>query len=136
MALNKCNKYITKLANTPIEHEKFGLYLDKLNYWYDQTGGVMRAIEIQAKAAAEAAKKIEEGITALGPPKECCARKGETDLTFNKYGDMDSCNKSFAEGKEIAENEWGRYKSCYNCPVKVKGKLRVWDEVNKCITFQ
>ena len=131
MTLNKCNKYINKLANTSINSDKFQLYLNKLNYWYDQTGGVVRAIEMQA----EAAKKIQEGITALessGHTKFCCARAGETDLTFAEFKDKDSCNKSFA----IAENEWSNHKSCYNCPVKVKGKLRVWDEVNKCITYQ
>lgn len=39
MSIQKCHKYISKLSNTNIDDEKFGLYLLKLNYWYKQLGG-------------------------------------------------------------------------------------------------
>jgi len=34
----KCQKYLNKLANTDVNDSKFGLYLTKLNYWYEQVG--------------------------------------------------------------------------------------------------
>ena len=40
MSLEKCQKYLYKLSNTNADDEKFGLYLTKLNYWYEQMGGV------------------------------------------------------------------------------------------------
>lgn len=39
MSLQKCQKYLTKLSSISLEDDKFGLYLDKLNYWYNQYGG-------------------------------------------------------------------------------------------------
>jgi hypothetical protein len=39
MSLEKCQKYLYKLSNTNIDDNKFGLYLSKLNYWYEQMGG-------------------------------------------------------------------------------------------------
>jgi hypothetical protein len=39
MSIQKCHKYISKLSNTNIDDEKFGLYLLKLNYWHKQFGG-------------------------------------------------------------------------------------------------
>ena len=39
MSLLKCQKYLNKLSNTDVNDEKFGLYLQKLNYWYEQVGG-------------------------------------------------------------------------------------------------
>ena len=39
MSLEKCQKYLYKLLNTNIDNNKFGLYLSKLNYWYEQIGG-------------------------------------------------------------------------------------------------
>ena len=37
--LHKCSKYLERLSNTDVNDEKFGLYLSKLNYWYQQIGG-------------------------------------------------------------------------------------------------
>lgn len=36
---NKIHKYLSKLSLEPITTEKFGIYLRKLNQWYDQYGG-------------------------------------------------------------------------------------------------
>jgi hypothetical protein len=38
MEQHKIVKYLNKLSNVNIESEKFGLYLTKLNYWYQQIG--------------------------------------------------------------------------------------------------
>jgi hypothetical protein len=37
---HKISKYLNKLSNENIQSEKFGLYLTKLNYWYQQYGGI------------------------------------------------------------------------------------------------
>jgi hypothetical protein len=34
----KCQKYLTKLSTITINNDNFGLYLNKLNYWYAQIG--------------------------------------------------------------------------------------------------
>lgn len=39
MEQHKISKYLNKLSNENIQSEKFGLYLTKLNYWYQQYGG-------------------------------------------------------------------------------------------------
>jgi len=38
MEFTKINKYLHKLKNESTESPKFGIYLTKLNYWYNQTG--------------------------------------------------------------------------------------------------
>ena len=43
MSLEKCQKYLYKLSTINPSDSKFGLYLNKLNYWYDQIGGKKNA---------------------------------------------------------------------------------------------
>jgi hypothetical protein len=38
MTIHKVNKYLFKLSNEPVGSEKFGIYLDKLNFWHNQIG--------------------------------------------------------------------------------------------------
>jgi hypothetical protein len=38
MEFIKINKYLHKLKNESTESPKFGIYLTKLNYWYNQIG--------------------------------------------------------------------------------------------------
>jgi len=39
MSLEKCQKYLYKLSNANINDRNFGIYLTKLNFWYNQLGG-------------------------------------------------------------------------------------------------
>lgn len=37
--MNKCQKYIAKLSNTSPNNPQFGVYLNKLNYWFEHKRG-------------------------------------------------------------------------------------------------
>jgi len=62
----KCQKYLNKLANTDVNDSKFGLYLTKLNYWYEQVGG---GFVDGAKCAANKGRWV---MNCKGDYKKCC----------------------------------------------------------------
>jgi len=64
----KCQKYLNKLANTDVNDSKFGLYLTKLNYWYEQVGG-----DIPQQNCKEGDKwNGEKCPDGKGDPNVCC----------------------------------------------------------------
>lgn len=62
---HKISKYLNKLSNENIQSEKFGLYLTKLNYWYQQYGGAKNKTENEKK---DILKNIDELYTLIKFP--------------------------------------------------------------------
>lgn len=62
MTITKVQKYLNKISAEHIDSTKFGLYLDKLNYWYNQMGGKHRLKVKKQRHATATCENLEPVI--------------------------------------------------------------------------
>ena len=108
MSLEKCQKYLHKLSNTHVTDEKFGLYLTKLNYWYEQVGGDAVIRDTQKDCIKKVAKdrKIAEDIAKTVCKQDVngkwCDVLADFDKNGKNYGDEKiCCDKSIIGHKGV-----------------------------------
>jgi hypothetical protein len=119
MSLEKCQKYLYKLSNTNVNDEKFGLYLTKLNFWYEQIGGtlIIRDNEKKCNDAVIKSRGIKDktmtGLCKMDSNKKWCELRADYNVNDKKEGEDGTCcefgrvgradnisNKCTAEGKK------------------------------------
>jgi hypothetical protein len=106
---HKISKYLNKLSNENIQSEKFGLYLTKLNYWYQQYGGAYDD-DLQNGTEPEIIKKIKDDIKKIknnDKLKNICESIDNTIYIRVKNNCCNVCGKKYASlsGKKF-ENQY------------------------------
>ena len=92
METYKIQKYLSKLSTEPFESDNFKLYLDKINYWYNQYGG-KNLSKIQIDPADNIDTQCQTKLTANECTNPMCKFNGSACITdcFSIYRDRQKC---------------------------------------------
>ena len=133
----KVQKYLYKLSNIYVNDSKFGVYLTKLNYWYDQYGGGKACDEYTDE------KKCNK---ASNEKKEKCAWKllDEPGLNLEKLPPSYYCvtqsykqERSFCSpltSKELCKNSKS-FKDLPQKSIQVGKKTNYVNDITDCVWF-
>jgi len=113
MAEKKIQKYLYKLSNTNIEDTSFNLYLNKVNYWYNNmTGGEIDMTDISGKIrpdfyinSGDPCEYVHKIDSLANSPNYFIALKEDNQWLFTEYNDViNNVETKIKKLKEIMGN--------------------------------
>lgn len=119
---HKLTKYLYKLSNTDINSDKFKIYLNKVNYYYEQYGGktsneFKNELDIQKK-------KLTDVIIEKDAGKNSVAK--QTALFSNFDGNLSN--------RDIQNLCVANYKRNYDCEDQIEKKMKEYNKNIKSIS--
>ena len=124
MSLEKCQKYLYKLSNTNVNDQKFGLYLTKLNFWYEQMGGgggtpicgsAGNETKCKELLKEKIANKLKDALSKLNCTIDKTKCKDTTKTISEQLNKNYKCSKHTNKFNQTSWNIYPQSSYIYNC---------------------